>query len=215
MPENVHFWNWIARRYARTPIADEASYAHKLKVTAEYLAPDAEVFEFGCGTGSTAVHHAPNVAHYTAIDVSPKMIEIAEGKRNAAGLDTLDFQVGRIETFQAPPGSFDAVLGMSILHLLRDRQSVLSRVHRLLRPGGVFVSSTACIGGGGLMVAGLKVGNALGVLPLVRSFSADALRTEIRDAGFAIEVDWQPAPDRALFLVARKPGSEDAASAVS
>ena len=33
------FWNWQADRYARQPIADEASYRKKLAITWKYLAP--------------------------------------------------------------------------------------------------------------------------------------------------------------------------------
>lgn len=55
------FWDRIADRCARKPVADEAAYQRKLEVTRGYLRPDMEVFEFGCGTGTTALHHAPFV----------------------------------------------------------------------------------------------------------------------------------------------------------
>ena len=34
------------------------------------------IVEFGCGTGTTAVHHTPHVQHIDAIDISAKMLEI-------------------------------------------------------------------------------------------------------------------------------------------
>ena len=66
------FWDWIAERYARTPVADEASYKKKLQITQDYLRPGMEVLEFGCGTGSTALIHAPHVKHIHAIDISSR-----------------------------------------------------------------------------------------------------------------------------------------------
>ena len=57
------FWDRHAERYAKSPVADEASYQKKLQVTREYLRPDMEILEFGCGTGSTAITHAPYVKH--------------------------------------------------------------------------------------------------------------------------------------------------------
>ena len=57
----TRFWNWNAERYARQAIADEASYQKKLAITQSYLTPDMRVVEFGCGTGSTAIVHAPKV----------------------------------------------------------------------------------------------------------------------------------------------------------
>jgi SAM-dependent methyltransferase len=79
----TRFWNWNAERYSRQAIADEASYQKKLAITQKYLTPDMRVVEFGCGTGSTAIVHAPEVKTYDAIDVSEKMVEIGrhEGRR--------------------------------------------------------------------------------------------------------------------------------------
>src|SRR5215217_1657238 len=57
------FWDNLAERYARQPIADEAAYQTKLDITRSYLHPDMAVLEFGCGTGSTALQHAPHVRH--------------------------------------------------------------------------------------------------------------------------------------------------------
>ena len=77
MDQSARFWDKIAERYSKRPIADEAAYQKKLQVTREYLRPDMEVLEFGCGTGSTAITHAPCVKHIHAIDISPKMIMLS------------------------------------------------------------------------------------------------------------------------------------------
>jgi len=98
----TRFWNWTAERYSRQAIADEASYHKKLAMTQKYLAPDMRVVEFGCGTGSTAILHAPVVKTYHAIDVSEKMIEIARAKAAEAGLSNISFTVGTLEEANAP-----------------------------------------------------------------------------------------------------------------
>ena len=59
MTQSTKFWGKIADRYAKQPITDEATYQKKLQVTREYFQPEMEVLEFGCGTGSTAILHAP------------------------------------------------------------------------------------------------------------------------------------------------------------
>ncbi len=63
MDQSARFWDKIAERYSKRPIVDEAAYQKKLQVTREYFRPDMEVLEFGCGTGSTAITHAPYVKH--------------------------------------------------------------------------------------------------------------------------------------------------------
>ena len=77
---STRFWDRIANRYSRTPIADEATYQTKLRITQDHLRPDMDVLEFGCGTGSTALVHAPVVNRILAIDISSKMIGIARDK---------------------------------------------------------------------------------------------------------------------------------------
>ena len=163
--------------------------------------------EFGCGTGSTALAHAPHVGHVLASDISPRMLGIARRKAAEAGVGNVTFRAASIETLEVAPGSADAVLGLSILHLLRDRDAAIARVRAMLRPGGVFVSSTACIGDGmGWFRLVAPLGRALGLLPYVAVFRARDLRRDLTRHGFVIEHDWQPNDGRTLFLVARKPG---------
>ena len=94
MDRSGKFWNKVAERYSKQPIADEAAYQKKLQITREYFQPDMEILEFGCGTGSTAIAHAPYVKHIQAIDISSKMIEIAQGKADAQNVAMLPvFQI--------------------------------------------------------------------------------------------------------------------------
>lgn len=200
------FWDWIAERYARSPIADEASYKKKLQITQEYLRPGMEVLEFGCGTGSTALIHAPRVKHIHAIDISSRMIEIARGKADAGRAGNITFDQSSFADFDAPDQSFDAVLGMSILHLLENKDAAISKVYRLLKPGGVFVSSTACISDWMKwfrLVA--PIGKLSGHLPLVKVFTSEELVTSLVDAGFEIDHRWQPGRSKAVFIVAKRP----------
>jgi ubiquinone/menaquinone biosynthesis C-methylase UbiE len=209
MTHSTRFWDRIAARYARKPVADEAAYQKKLAVTREYLRPDMEVLEvleFGCGTGSTAIVHAPHVKEIRAIDISEKMLEIARSKAKAAGVGNVRFERSDIEAFTAPDGSFDAVLGLSILHLLEDRNTAIAKVYRMLKPGGVFVSSTVCLGDTMKFFKLIgPIGRFLGVMPLVRVFSVQELVDSLEAAGFAIGHQWRPGQGRVAFIVAEKP----------
>ena len=51
MTQPSKFWDKIAERYSKKPIADEDAYQKKLQVTRDYFRTDMEVLEFGCGTG--------------------------------------------------------------------------------------------------------------------------------------------------------------------
>ncbi len=207
MKSSAEFWDRIAERYAKKPVADEVTYQKKLQITREYLRPDMEVFEFGCGTGSTAIAHAPYVKHIEAIDISSMMIEIAQRRADTANVDNVKFSCTTIEEFSATDESFDVVLGLSILHLLENKEEIIARVLRLLKPGGIFVTSTACIGDAQrflkLMV---PLGRFLGLMPLVKVFTTPELVQAMTDAGFTIDQQWQPGENKAVFIVAKKAG---------
>ncbi|MDY6944067.1 MAG: class I SAM-dependent methyltransferase, partial [Pseudomonadota bacterium] len=115
-------------------------------MTRAFLRPDMAVLEFGCGTGSTAIAHAPFVKHIQAIDVSSKMIEIAQRKAAENAIENVTFRHAAIDQVDIPDSSLDAVLGLNVLHVLTNWQEIPAHVHRMLKPGGVFVSSTMCLG---------------------------------------------------------------------
>lgn len=207
MGRTAIFWNRIAARYARTPITNEAAYGKKLELTQQYLRPDMRLLELGCGTGSTAITHAPYVEHIEAVDFSPRMLEIARGRAQRSGVTNITFTQSAIVDLDAGGRRFDMVLALSILHLVEDRRETIAQAHDLLVPGGLLVSSTACIGDWmrwfRFVAPILRV---MPFMPLVRVFTSDEFRADLAEAGFAIEYDWQPGPREAVFLIARKPG---------
>jgi ubiquinone/menaquinone biosynthesis C-methylase UbiE len=205
MDQSAKFWNKIAEKYSKQPIADEAAYQKKLQITREYFQPDMEVLELGCGTGSTAIVHAPHVKHIHAIDISSKMIEIAQGKADAENIDNITFTVSTIDDFSAQDQTLDVVLGLSILHLLENREEVIAKVYKMLKPGGLFISSTACLGDSMRFFKIIApIGKFLGLMPLVKVFTTRELEGSLTDADFDIDYQWQPGKNKGVFIVARK-----------
>ena len=207
MSKPSKFWDRLAERYARGPVADEAAYQKKLEVTRGYFRPDMEVLEIGCGTGSTAIVHAPFVKHIRATDISPKMIEIAKGKAAAENIDNVTFEVSSIDELSVADQSLDVVLALSVLHLLEDRDEAIAKVHKMLKKGGVFVTSTVCLGDTMKFFKVLApIGKFLGLMPLLRVFKVQELVNSMTEAGFEIDYEWQQGNARVVFIVARKTG---------
>ena len=205
MNKRTRFWDKLAAKYARQPVANEEAYQHKLAKTREYFTPDMSVLEFGCGTGTTSISHAPFVKHIRATDFSTNMIDIARDKAEAAGVSNVTFECVGVEDIAADDESYDVIMGHSILHLLEDRDATIAQVRRWLKPNGVFISSTVCLGdkmGWFRFIA--PIGRAIGVFPLVRVFKGAELVRALRDAGFQIEYEWRPEKGVSLFVVARK-----------
>ncbi len=205
MTESPKFWDKIAEKYAKSPIADQAAYEKKLSVTRDYLRPEMELLELGCGTGSTALLHAPYVQHIQAIDISSKMIAIARAKAAEQNITNVTFTQSTIGAYQAPNETYDAVLALSVLHLLESKEAAIAKVRRMLKPGGLFITSTACLGEtmGFFKIIG-PIGKFFGFFPLVKVFKKQALLDAFTDGGFSIEHQWQPGKGKAVFVVARK-----------
>ena len=199
------FWDKMADGYSKKPVADEESYRKKIEVTREYLRPDMEVLEIGCGTGATAISHAPHVKHIQAIDISSRMIEIAQGKAAASNVNNVTFTRAVVDELSVPDQTFDAVLGLSILHLLENKEDVISRIWKMLKPGGIFVSSTACIGDTlNVFKFIAPIGEFFRLLPPIRVFKRSELEESLKNVGFDIDYQWQPGSGKAVFIVAKK-----------
>ena len=207
MGKSETFWDRKASGYSKSSISDVESYQRKLSETQKLFTPDMRVLEFGCGTGATAVQHAPHVAHIDAIDISEKMLEIGRERATKSHIENIRFTRGTLSEFNAETGSLDAVLGLNVIHLLPDRQAVLSEVARILKPGGLFISSTACLGSSYMRFIKLIVplGQFLGLIPDVFVLTESQLTKEVTDAGFVIESQWHHGiNDVGVFMIARK-----------
>lgn len=208
MPDKAKFWDGTAEKYSKQPIANQKAYEIKLDLTREYFTPDSQVLEFGCGTGSTAILHAPFVKHIDAIDVSQEMIRIANDKLEPAGVQNVTFRVADMDRFQATPESYDAVLGLNILHLLDDRMAAMREVYKALKPGGHFISSTACLREKLLFTLIdplFPLMHALGQWPKVYRLSASRIQRDMEQIGFKTVHYWQPDNGIGVFMVGQKP----------
>lgn len=205
---DAQFWDRIARKYATDPIADIAGYERTLERTRHYLRSDETAFEFGCGTGTSALKLAPSVGRIMATDISDEMIAIAREKAKAEGCTNATFEVARPEAAPWPDGTFDVAFGFNVLHLVTDREAVLRGIHRLLRPGGLFISKTPCLKEmNPLIRIAVPLMQLIGKAPHVAFLSAEDLEHETAAAGFEIVEIARHASrgkDVRPFVVARK-----------
>ncbi len=206
MSYSTKFWNRTAKKYAATPVPNEEIYQKKLQETQKYLEQDMNVLEFGCGTGSTALVHSPLVKSYTAIDSSEKMLEIARSKLHATDIDNLQFEVLSIEDLDINKNQFDMVLGLSILHLLEDPNAAIQKTNKLLRSGGYFVSSSACIMDFMPWFRFITpLLSFLSIIPKVTFFSHSELIEMLESNGFEILFELERESQKeACFIIAKK-----------
>lgn len=205
---DAHFWDKSSRRYAKSRIADPDGYERTLERTRARLRPGASVLELGCGTGTTALYLADGLRSYLATDLSGEMIAIAEEKLVALPTPALSFRIAIAEELVHEEGRFDAVLGFNYLHLVRDLPGTLHSIHSLLKPGGLFISKTPCLGNmNPLIRLLLPAMQTIGLAPYASSFSASALARQITSARFDIllsESHASKGEDKRPYIVACK-----------
>ncbi|MEM6422318.1 MAG: class I SAM-dependent methyltransferase [Pseudomonadota bacterium] len=207
MKDAQAFWDGLARGYAKKPVKDVGAYEQTLERTRSHLRVADRVLEIGCGTGSTALRLAGAVGDYTASDISPAMIAIAEEKAAASQAGNLRFVTGALSDAPRTDGGFDAVLAFHLIHLVDDLPAALGAIAERLRPGGVFISKTVCLGerGGWKLRAFVRVMRLLGIAPPVAYLSVEALQAAIAAAGFKIvETGMFPKVPPNHFVVARR-----------
>jgi ubiquinone/menaquinone biosynthesis C-methylase UbiE len=108
---------------------------------------DEHILDIGCGTGHLTAKIAATGAKVTGIDRSPEMIRQAREGHPAIRFEVAD---ATNVPFQ---GSFDAVFSNATLHWIKEPETVVREISRLLRPGGRFVAEFGGHGNIAVLVA--------------------------------------------------------------
>jgi len=173
----------------------------------KYLRTTDRVLDYGCATGIIANSIADKAGEIQGIDISSKMIEIAKVRAQALNLENVNYAQATIfdERFQA--ASFDMVLAFRVLHMLEDPRAVSRRINQLLKPGGVYISVTACMAKyKALMGVFTFLLGKTGIIPQhIKYFKLPELRELMTGEGFQIvECDEMDDKTPHYCIVARK-----------
>ena len=138
------FWDKQAKRFDDSQKQFEPASKELIARTKEYLNANDNVLDFGCATGTKTFELADGVKHIHGLDFSAEMISEALKKKNEANITNVSFSQGTIFDDDLEKVPFDKIIAFSIIHLLEDSEKVIQRIHELLKPGGLFISETAC-----------------------------------------------------------------------
>lgn len=94
------------------------------------------VLEIGCGTGEFSRLLAGHAESVLALDLSPQMVRLAKARSTL--YPNINFVTGDAMTYQLADNEFDCIATLTTLHHL-PFASILKKVSRALKPGGVFV----------------------------------------------------------------------------
>lgn len=107
--------------------------------------------DLGCGSGQLTLELASRAAKVTAVDISPRMLELLSERARAAGLTNIETVAAPLQDLALPPASVDLVVTNYALHHLRDpeKAALLANAALWLRPGGRIVVGDMMFGRGG------------------------------------------------------------------
>ncbi|MFA5031954.1 MAG: methyltransferase domain-containing protein [bacterium] len=101
------------------------------------LGKGAKILDLGCGAGVTSVSLLLKGFDVCGIDVSEKMLDLAEKNCIKAGLKCKNiFRQGSIENLDFDNNTFDVVVAMGLIEYLRWDYWGLQEMYRILKPGG-------------------------------------------------------------------------------
>ncbi len=155
--------------------------------------PSARVLDLACGPGIVAEAIAPQVCTVVGIDMTPRMVELAQQRFRRAQLENGQFTVASAEDLPFDGASFDQIITRLSLHHLTDPAAVLAGTRRLLRPSGHLIVADV-ISSEDSDEALLH--NSIEMLrdpTHVRMLSPDELLRAVKQAGFTVlrEQRWQ------------------------
>jgi len=93
-----------------------------------------DVLEIAAGTGRNFPFYPPNV-RLTAVEFSPKMLDIAAGRARELGRE-VDLRLGDAQALDFPDETFDTVVCTLSLCSIQDDRKAVAEATRVLRPGG-------------------------------------------------------------------------------
>jgi SAM-dependent methyltransferase len=146
-PEDVvrHF-DGLAAHYHETHGCAEKLLSYRLGIIRRFLAGARRgtLLEIGCGTAIHLLALAGQFGHAIGTDVSAEMVNVARRRAEGSpGSDHISIRVDPAEELATiEDSSIDVVLCVGALEHMLDKNRIVRRVHRVLKPGGMFVALT-------------------------------------------------------------------------
>ncbi|MCB9451312.1 MAG: methyltransferase domain-containing protein [Anaerolineaceae bacterium] len=101
--------------------------------------PEWVALDIATGGGHTALKFAPHVAHVTASDITPNMLDAARNFITGQGITNVDFQLADAENLPFEDDHFDLVTCRIAPHHFPNAAQFVREAVRVLRPGGLLL----------------------------------------------------------------------------
>jgi len=179
MDNSEKFWDRFAGQKEEIPV-------DTVKKIRTYLEKNQKVLDYGCATGTIGNEIAADVGEVLGIDISSKMILSAQNNSDSRNIKNARFIQSTIYNESLKSESFDVILAFNILHLIDDAPVVVQRLYELLKPGGIIISSTACLNEKTFLTKFLSLLSKIRLIPSLNVFTSTEFSDFFTNSGFHI-----------------------------
>ena len=210
MNKTEKFWDKVSNKFDKRSQKIDQTEIKTLENTKKYLNVNDIVLDYGCAIGTMAIEIADNVKKIHGIDISLKMIDAAKRKAAERKIENIHFAQSTIFDERYKRESFDVILAFNILHFLKDTQKVMTRINELLKPKGLIISVTPCLGEKKsfiniLIFLLVFLQTKMGMVPYIRFFRISEFEDSIANGNFQIvETESLQSTAEQYFIVAKK-----------
>jgi arsenite methyltransferase len=120
------------------------SYGCGDPITLASLLPGQTVLDLGSGAGIDCFFAAKKVGEtgkVIGVDMTPEMIERAQGSAKRMNIQNVEFRQGFIEDIPVESNTVDVVISNCVINLSPDKAKVFNEAARVLKTGGKFAVS--------------------------------------------------------------------------
>jgi ubiquinone/menaquinone biosynthesis C-methylase UbiE len=124
-------------------------YFEKIILPLLDLPNNGNVLDVGCGNGGISFLLSglrPDLM-ITGVDFEPKSIQDAAPHAERNGFKNIKFEQGDAHQLRFDDATFDGVVCQTVLTHVRDAQTVVNQMARVLKPGGIFFAAEYAISG--------------------------------------------------------------------
>lgn len=96
-----------------------------------------KLLDVACGSGDFVIYASKAINYATGIDISDKLVKIANDQVRKLGLKNIVFMHGNVEKLPFKDNSFSVVISKSAFHHFRNYKKVFDEMFRCCKPGGL------------------------------------------------------------------------------
>lgn len=123
-------------------IAETGLWESEKILVEKYFTPRVFILDIGCGSGRAAIPLHQAGYNVIGVDITPEMIETARDVARTRNLN-IDYRIGDATQLEFKDTTFDGAIfannGWAQIPGKDNRQQALNEIHRILKPGGVFI----------------------------------------------------------------------------